>query len=164
MNFTIREMQPIDGQRILEIFQQGLDTGLASFETQAPSWESWDMNFHKVARLVLQEQGGEIIGWAALKPISNRACYNGVAEVSVYVDSMFQGKGLGTMLLRQLAQASEEHQFWTLQASVFPQNEASIRMHQKAGFRLVGTRKKIAKLNNTWRDVSLLERRSAVIV
>ncbi|MHA6727634.1 N-acetyltransferase family protein [Chryseobacterium sp. A301] len=164
MNFTIREMQPSDGQRILEIFQQGLDTHLASFETQAPSWESWDMNYHRVARLVLQGDEGKIIGWAALKPISTRACYSGVAEVSVYVDSLFQGKGLGTMLLRQLALASEEHQFWTLQSSIFPENEASIRMHQKAGFRLVGTRRKIAKLEETWRDVSLLERRSTVLL
>lgn len=163
MNFTIRVMQPSDGQRILEIFQQGLDTGLASFETEAPSWESWDMNFHKVARLVLQDAEGKVIGWAALKPISTRSCYSGVAEVSVYVDSLFQSKGLGTMLLRQLGQASEEHQFWTLQASVFPQNEASIRIHQKAGFRLVGTRRKIAKLKESWRDVLLLERRSTVI-
>ncbi len=163
MNYTLREMEPSDAPRVLEIFQEGIESGLATFETQAPSWESWDMSHHKVCRLILEDQDHEVLGWAALSPVSRRACFNGVAELSVYLDSRAHGKGLGTMLLRQLILSSEEHEFWTLQAGVFPQNLASMRMHQKAGFRLVGTRRRFGKLNGVWADVALFERRSELM-
>lgn len=163
MNYEIREMLPDDGKRVLEIFQQGIDGGNATFDKEVPTWESWDMNFYRTCRWILENDKSEIIGWAALKPISNRDCYRGVAEISIYIDIAYQGKGLGTVLLKKLILDSEEHGFWTLQSGIFPENQVSIHLHEKLGFRIVGTRERIAEMKGKWRDVILMERRSKVV-
>lgn len=163
MNYEIREMQPSDGEKVIEIFQEGIDGGNATFEQNVPTWEAWDNKFFKICRFVLEDENENIVGWAALQPISNRDCYKGVAEVSIYLKNEFQGKGLGKMLLRKLILDSEEHEFWTLQSGIFPENEASINVHVNLGFRKVGTRERIGQMNGVWRDVILLERRSAVV-
>lgn len=156
-------MLPSDGPRVLEIFKQGMDSGNATFDTEIPSWEVWDMKFHKICRWILEEENEKIVGWAALQPISSRVCYSGVAEESIYLDNEVQGKGLGKLLLQKLILDSEQNGFWTLQAGIFPENKASIAIHQQLGFRTVGYREKIGKVNETWRDVMLLERRSRVV-
>ena len=163
MNYEIREMQPSDGEKVIEIFQEGIDGGNATFEQNVPTWEAWDNKFFKICRFVLEDENENIVGWAALQPISNRDCFKGVAEVSIYLKNEFQGKGLGKMLLRKLILDSEEHEFWTLQSGIFPENEASINVHLNLGFRTVGTRERIGQMNGVWRDVILLERRSAVV-
>ena len=163
MNYEIREMQPSDGEKVIEIFQEGIDGGNATFEQNVPTWEAWDNKFFKICRFVLEDENENIFGWAALQPISNRDCFKGVAEVSIYLKNEFQGKGLGKMLLRKLILDSEEHEFWTLQSGIFPENEASINVHLNLGFRNVGTRERIGQMNGVWRDVILLERRSAVV-
>ena len=163
MNYEIREMQPSDGEKVIEIFQEGIDGGNATFEQNVPTWEAWDNKFFKICRFVLEDENENIVGWAALQPISNRDCYKGVAEVSIYLKNEFQGKGLGKMLLRKLILDSEEHEFWTLQSGIFPENEASINVHLNLGFRKVGTRERIGQMNGVWRDVILLERRSALV-
>lgn len=163
MNYEIREMQPSDGEKVIEIFQEGIDGGNATFEQNVPTWEAWDNKFFKICRFVLEDENENIVGWAALQPISNRDCFKGVAEVSIYLKNEFQGKGLGKMLLRKLILDSEEHEFWTLQSGIFPENEASINVHLNLGFRKVGTRERIGQMNGVWRDVILLERRSALV-
>ena len=163
MNYEIREMQPSDGEKVIEIFQEGIDGGNATFEQNVPTWEAWDNKFFKICRYVLEDENENIVGWAALQPISNRDCFKGVAEVSIYLKNEFQGKGLGKMLLRKLILDSEEHEFWTLQSGIFPENEASINVHLNLGFRKVGTRERIGQMNGVWRDVILLERRSALV-
>ena len=163
MNYEIREMQPSDGEKVIEIFQEGINGGNATFEQNVPTWEAWDNKFFKICRFVLEDENENIVGWAALQPISDRDCYKGVAEVSIYLKNEFQGKGLGKMLLRKLILDSEEHEFWTLQSGIFPENEASINVHLNLGFRNVGTRERIGQMNGVWRDVILLERRSAVV-
>lgn len=163
MNYEIREMQPSDGEKVIEIFQEGIDGGNATFEQNVPTWEAWDNKFFKICRFVLEDENENIVGWAALQPISNRDCFKGVAEVSIYLKNEFQGKGLGKMLLRKLILDSEEHEFWTLQSGIFPENEASINVHLNLGFRNVGTRERIGQMNGVWRDVILLERRSALV-
>lgn len=163
MYYELREMRPGDKKRVLEIFQQGIDGGIATFETRVPTEEAWDMEFFHDCRWVLENEKSEIIGWCALKPISKRDCFKGVAEISIYFDNEYQGKGLGSMLLKKLIVDSEEHGFWTLQANIFPENEISIKFHQKFGFRTIGTRKKVGKLNGEWKDLVMLEKRSEVI-
>ena len=163
MNYEIREMQSSDGEKVIEIFEEGIAGGNATFDQNAPTWEAWDNKFFKICRFVLENENEEIVGWAALQPISNRDCYRGVAEVSIYLKNEVQGKGLGKMLLRKLILDSEEHEFWTLQSGIFPENEASIVVHLDLGFRTVGTREKIGQMNGVWRDVILLERRSKVV-
>ncbi len=153
-------MLPKDGASVLEIFKQGIEGGNATFDKEVPTWEVWNDKFFKVCRWVLEDENRVIQGWAAIQPISVRECYKGVAEVSIYLSNSVQGKGLGSVLLQKLILDSEENGFWTLQSGIFPENEASIRLHQKFDFRIVGKREKIAKMNGTWRDVVLLERRS----
>lgn len=163
MNYEIREMQPEDGARVLEIFQQGIDGKNATFDETVPTWEAWDINHINVCRFIIEDENRQVVGWCALKPISNRVCYSGVAEVSIYLDNAHQGKGLGSILLQKLILDSEQHQFWMLQSGVFPENQASIALHQKFGFRIVGKRERIAKMDDVWRDVILLERRSRIV-
>jgi L-amino acid N-acyltransferase YncA len=163
MNYEIREMQPQDGRKVIEIFQEGIAGGNATFDTTAPTWEVWDQKFFNVCRFVLEDTDENVVGWAALQPISNRDCFKGVAEVSIYLKNEVQGKGLGSMLLRKLISDSEEHEFWTLQSGIFPENNASIYVHKKWGFQLVGKREKIGQMNGIWRDIILLERRSKVV-
>jgi len=163
MNYEIRVMQPEDAAKIIDIYQQGIDGGNATYEKTAPSWEGWDAKYLKVCRFVLENEQNEAVGWCALLPVSERACFKGVAEVSIYLDGSVQGKGLGKMLLKKLILDSEDQGFWTLQAGIFPENEASIAIHEKLGFRVVGRRERLGQLNGVWRDVVLLERRSDVV-
>lgn len=160
MNYEIREMLPKDETRVMEIFQQGIDSGIATFDTELPNVEVWNTSFINDCRWVLENENNEVIGWCALKPVSKRECFKGVAEVSIYFDQNYVGKGLGALLLRKLIVDSENHGFWTLQSNIFPENEASIKFHLKNGFRTVGTREKVGKLHGEWKDLVMLERRS----
>lgn len=155
-------MLPSHGSAVLEIFAQGVEGGNATFDQTVPTWEEWDKNHLQVCRFVL-ENDGIVAGWAALKPFSYRACYQGVAEVSIYLSDNAQGKGYGQALLSHLITESENKGFWMLQAGIFPENIASMRLHEKNGFRTVGFRERIAKMNGVWRNVNLLERRSELV-
>lgn len=148
-----------DWPQVRTIYREGILTGDATFETSVPEWEGWDKKMLERCRLVVEVEG-EVVGWAALSAVSDRCAYGGVAEVAVYVSPGARGKGLGTTLLRALAEASEAEGLWTLQAGIFPENVGSIRIHEKCGFRVVGTRERLGKLSGRWRDVLLLERRS----
>ena len=160
MSYTIETMTPSDWDRVREIYQQGILTGQATFETTPPaSWTQWDSGHLPHPRIVAR-RGDEIVGWAALSRVSARAVYAGVAEVSVYVAEQERGKGLGALLLSALIEASEGAGIWTLQASIFPENDASRKLHLRAGFREVGRRERIARHHGVWRDTLLLERRS----
>jgi phosphinothricin acetyltransferase len=144
------------------IYEEGIATGNATFEKSVPGWRAWDASHFPFARLVAQE-GNEILGWAALSRVSDRCVYAGVAEVSVYVKASARGKGVGSTLLASLVQESEVNGIWTLTAGIFPENASSVRLHESAGFRVVGVRERLGKLNGRWRDVLLLERRSRVV-
>ncbi|HSR52166.1 MAG TPA: GNAT family N-acetyltransferase [Acidobacteriota bacterium] len=159
MRFEVDPMQPADWEAVAAIYQEGLATGQATFETQVPSWKSWDSSHLTQTRLVARRDD-EVLGWAALSPVSDRCAYQGVAEVSVYVSSAARGQGVGKALLNQLIEESEKAGIWTLQAGIFPENEASIGLHHSCGFRMVGVRERLGKLNGRWRDVAMLERRS----
>ena len=158
----IRNLEESDAIAVLNIYQQGLDTGEASFETSAPDWGSWDKKYHRFCRL-LAEQNDQILGWAALAPVSLRDCYHGVAEVSVYVSSNHLGRGIGNILMAALVAASEENGIWSLYSSIFPENEATLRLHLRHGFREVGVRERIAQRHGRWRNTMILERRSTRI-
>jgi len=141
------------------IYQSGIATGNAHFSPDIPEWDEWDSEHVKNCRLVALENG-EVLGWAALTAISDRCVFAGVAEVSIYIAEKARGRGIGKMLLAELVKQSEANNFWTLEARIFAENEASIHIHQQNGFRIVGRRERIGKLNGVWRDVVLLERRS----
>jgi L-amino acid N-acyltransferase YncA len=162
MNYKIEFMQPADWSAVREIYGEGIATGNATFETELPDWEKWNSAHRPDCRIIARE-GEQILGWAALSPVSVRRVYAGVAEVSVYVSAGARGKGVGKALLQALIEESERHGIWTLQAGIFPENAASIALHQSCGFREVGARRRIGKLRETWRDVLLLERRSTVV-
>jgi L-amino acid N-acyltransferase YncA len=159
---TITTLLPTHWPAVRKIYEDGLATGNASFQTAAPSWEEWDKSHLPHSRLVALD-GDKVIGWAALTPVSGRCVYAGVAEVSVYVDLTRKGAGIGKALLQQLIADSEKHNIWTLQAGIFPENVASLRLHESAGFRTIGTREKIGKMGGRWRDTVLLEKRSEKI-
>ena len=144
------------------VYEEGLATGDATFETSAPEWERWDAAHVEACRLVALASG-RVAGWAALSRVSAREVYRGVAEVSVYVGRDFRGLGLGRTLLEALVRGSEAEGFWTLQASVFPENVASLALHARCGFREVGRRERVGRLGGRWRDTILLERRSGVV-
>jgi L-amino acid N-acyltransferase YncA len=156
----IRSLRSLDWPEVAGIYEDGIRTGNATFETGVPSWEWWDAT-HSEHRLVA-ELDGKVAGWAALVAYSDRCCYRGVAEDSVYVASWAQGRGVGRGLLEALISLAEAAGIWTLQAGIFPENKASLRLHLGCGFRLVGVRERIGELDGTWRDVLLLERRSEV--
>lgn len=158
----IRRMQQGDADDVLAIYAYGLSTRNATFETSVPSWREWDANHLADCRLVYL-QDDRIVGWVALSPMSSRACYRGVAEISVYVARDFSGRGIGSALLAAAIAESEQKGMWTLFASVFPENVTTIRLHERHGFRRLGTRKKIAKLDGRWRDTLILERRSQTV-
>lgn len=164
MNYEIREMLPKDETRVMEIFQQGIDSRIATFDTELPNVEVWNTSFINDCRWVLENENSEVIGWCALKPVSKRECFKGVAEVSIYFDKNSTGKGLGTLLLKKLIIDSENHGFWTLQSNIFPENEASIKFHLKNGFRNVGIREKVGQLHGKWMDLVMLEKRSENIL
>jgi phosphinothricin acetyltransferase len=156
---VIDRMAPEDWPLVRAIYQEGIATGNATFETNAPEWRQWDQEHLSTCRLVAR-QGGEVLGWAALSPVSRRPVYAGVAEVSLYVAERARRQGIGQALLAALVARSEEEGLWTLQAGIFPENAASIELHRQAGFRLVGTRERLGYLGGRWRDVVLMERRS----
>ncbi|AJX96691.1 acetyltransferase family protein [Burkholderia pseudomallei PB08298010] len=158
MTISIRPMQPDDWLATRQIYLEGIATGNATFQTEAPSWEYWDTNHLQACRLVA-ENNGDVLGWAVLGAISSRLVYRGVAEVSVYVAERARGTGVGKALMQELVAQSQREGFWTLQSGIFPENHGSLALHRGAGFREVGRREKIAMLAGQWRDVVLLERR-----
>jgi L-amino acid N-acyltransferase YncA len=165
MHSKIRPVVESDWDQIKSIFLAAIGSGNSTFETSAPTWEEWDANHLKNPRLVIASACDEIdkctvLGWAVLSPFSKRAVYAGVAEVSIYMDPSAQGLGLGEQLLGDLIVQSEAAGIWTLQAGIFPENTASLRLHQKLGFRAIGLRERIGKMDGQWRDSLLLERRS----
>lgn len=155
----IRRMTPDDWPAVARIYREGIETGDATFETELPPWEAWNERHLDAPRLVAVVDG-EVAGWAALSPVSSRCVYAGVAEVSVYVGEDARGRGVGSRLLETLVEGSEEEGLWTLQAGIFPENEASIAVHERCGFRVVGIREKLGRMDGRWRDVVLMERRS----
>ena len=159
MNRVVDELKPSDWERVRSIYLEGIKSGNSTFETDAPSWEQWDAAHHKFARLVARD-GDEVLGWAALSAVSKRSVYRGVAEVTVYVAESARGQGIGHALLQALIVESEQNGIWTLQASIFPENAASVRLHLRCGFREIGRRERIAMLKGVWRDTLLFERRS----
>jgi len=156
---VIRELQPADWPAVAGIFEEGIRTGNATFETTAPTWEAWDAGHLADHRLVVTLDG-DVVGWAALSAVSDRACYSGVAEHSIYVAERVRGLGFGRQLLAALVAAADAGGIWTLQSGVFPENEASLALHLSLGFRVVGVRERLGRLDGVWRDVVLLERRS----
>lgn len=156
---TIVSMVPEDWPAVREIYLQGIRTGNATFEKDPPDWEKWNAGHLQSCRLVARS-ADVVLGWAALTPVSGRCVYAGVGDLSVYVAEHARGKGIGVKLLTALVEASEQAGIWTLQAGIFPENVASIELHQRCGFRVVGQREKIGCMDGRWRDVMLLERRS----
>jgi L-amino acid N-acyltransferase YncA len=150
---------------VCAIYAEGLATGNATFTTEPPTWDAWDASHLAACRLVAAAEGApeQLLGWAALSPVSSRCVYGGVAEVSVYIAAAARGQGVGRTLLTVLVAESEKQGLWTLQAGIFPENEASVHLHEAAGFRVVGRRERIGQLRGQWRDTLLLERRSAIV-
>jgi L-amino acid N-acyltransferase YncA len=160
MVYPIREMRKTDWDQVKEIYQQGMDTNLATFQTECPSYEEFDQSHLEDCRFVAVD-GDTIIGWTALTAVSNRCVYRGVAEISVYVRDSYKGKQIGTQLLNHLIAKSEEQGIWTLQSGIMEDNLPSIRLHEKCGFRMVGYRERIGKDRyGVWRNTVLMERRS----
>ena len=157
----IDSMTPADWPAVRDIYESGIATGEATFQTEAPPWNTWDAAHLETCRLVARDEHDVVIGWAALGRVSQRPVYSGVAEVSVYVAESARGQGVGLQLLTALIAASERDGRWMLQASIFPENEASVRLHQRCGFRIVGRRERIACQYGRWRDTLLMERRSS---
>jgi L-amino acid N-acyltransferase YncA len=176
MNYPIVPMPPDLWPAVREIYREGIATGNATFETEVPDWEKWDGSHRKDCRLIALElrdetvaevlvplEGAKVLGWAALSPVSSRRVYSGVSEVSVYVATAARGRGVGKALLQALVKESEANGIWTLQAGIFAENAASISLHRSCGFREAGVRRRIGKLGDAWRDVILMERRSATV-
>jgi len=162
MDIAIESMKPEDWPEMQRIYREGIATGHATFTTEAPEWEAWDNGHLKDCRLVAR-MDSKSVGWAALSAVSSRCVYAGVAEVSVYIGSESRGQGIGKKLLHRLIEDSERHNIWMLQAGIFPENTASIATHKACGFREVGRRERLGKMNDTWRDILFLERRSKVV-
>ena len=158
----IQNMFEGDLPAVLDIYKKGIETRNATFETTVPSAAKWDLSHHKFCRLVRVENGA-VVGWAALSPVSQRPCYSGVAEISVYVSPDHIGRGIGAELLAHLIPESETNGIWTIHCSIFPENTASRRLFLKFGFRQVGRREKIAQLDGRWRTTLILERRSKIV-
>jgi L-amino acid N-acyltransferase YncA len=157
-----RPMLHEDWLSVAQIYRQGIETGNATFQQFVPSWEEWNNSHLKTCRIIAMTEN-EIVGWAALSPVSGRCVYSGVAEVSVYISNNYKGQKIGTKLLNELITESEKEEFWTLQAGIFPENEPSLKIHLNTGFRQVGYREKIGKMSGKWRNTILLERRSKTI-
>ena len=148
-------------EEVAAIYAEGVATGNATFETSVPGWDEWDRAHLQEHRLVAID--GAVLGWAALAPVSDRCVYGGVVENSVYVAAAARGRGVGRALLDELVASTEAAGIWTIQTGIFPENESSIRLHERAGFRIVGRRERLGRLDGEWRDVLLLERRSPVV-
>lgn len=160
-DISIEPMTPAHWPEVRRIYADGIATGNATFETQTPDWDTWDRNHLPSCRLVAR-RNSSVVAWAALSPVSTRACYAGVAEHSIYVDETYRGQGVGKTLLAEFVKQTESTGFWTLQSSIFPENQASIAIHLACGFRILGRRKRVAMLDGVWRDTVIVERRSAV--
>jgi phosphinothricin acetyltransferase len=158
----IRPFVKSDFPSVKDIYQQGIDSGDATFQEQAKGYDDWNESLLPNCRLVA-ENNGQVIGWVALSSASNRCVYSGIAEISVYVSSNSQGSGVGNSLLDALIKASEEEGIWTLQAGIFPENKASIHIHSKNGFKVLGIREKLGQMNGIWRDIVFMERRSKLV-
>jgi L-amino acid N-acyltransferase YncA len=158
MPLRIEKMRIDDWPAVRAIYEEGIATGLGTFETAAPSWEQWDAARLPHSRIVAREQG--VIGWAALSPVSQRSCYAGVAEVGVYVAASARGQGVGRALLEAIIESSEAHGIWTVQGATIAENAASLALQERCGFRVIGRRERIARLDGVWRDTVLTERRS----
>jgi L-amino acid N-acyltransferase YncA len=161
-DIRMEPMLPQDWPAVRAIYLEGIATGNATFEQTPPEWEKWDAGHLPGARIVARSDDGNVLGWAALSAVSNRCVYAGVAEVSIYVAGRFRRCGMGGRLMTRLIEESEAEGIWTLQAGIFPENRASIALHERAGFRNVGRRERLGQMNGQWRDVLLMERRSAV--
>ena len=162
-NINIRPMKVEDWDSVSRIYEEGIATGFATFETKVPSYATWNSAHLKICRIVAVQED-EIVGWAALSPVSGRCVYGGVGEVSVYIAANARGLGVGKFLMEQLILESEAERLWTLQSGIFPENEASIQLHKKVGFRYIGKRERIGKTSEgIWKDNMLFERRSKVI-
>ncbi|WP_417760258.1 GNAT family N-acetyltransferase [Shewanella sp.] len=158
----VKPLLPQDYASVQAIYQQGIDFGFATFQTSVLSWAEWDKYMLPRCRL-LAVLDGQVVGWAALSAISSWPVYRGVADVSIYIAKNARGKGVGHQLLQRLVADSEQQGFWTLQAGIFPENQASVALHRRNGFQLLGVHKKFGQLNGEWRDVVLMERRSDVV-
>jgi L-amino acid N-acyltransferase YncA len=154
----LRLLTADDWAAVAEIYWDGMRDGLATFETEVPSWDTWDA-VHLAEHRLVAEQLGEVVGWAALSPASTRRCYAGVVENSVYVARYAQGRGIGRRLLARLIAGAKAAGIWTIQTSIFPENRASLAVHERCGFRVVGMRERIAKRDGSWRDTVFLELR-----
>lgn len=152
-------LEPSHWPEVARIYSEGIATGEATFETEVPTWERWDAAHLSEHRFVALDDEA-VVGWSAVVPVSDRCVYGGVVENSVYVSESARGRGVGRLLMEQLVASTENAGIWTIQTGVFPENEASVRLHQRVGFEIVGRRRRIGKLNGVWRDVPLLERRS----
>ncbi len=161
MGFSIVAMQPDDWPAVEAIYREGIATGNATFETSSPGWERWNASHHPHSRLVARAENS-VVAWAALSPVSSRQVYAGIAEISIYVAAAARGRGHGKTLLLSLIEQSERNGIWTLQAGIFLENDPSIALHKSCGFREVGQREKIGQLDNSWRNVVLLERRGTL--
>ncbi len=158
----VRPLMTKDWSAVKNIYELGIATGIATFETTAPDWEHWNNNHLPFGRLVAVASGA-VIGWAALTAVSNRCIYQGVAEVSVYVHPSHKGKGVGQLLMKTLIFESDRQGIWTLHSAIFSENKGSIKLHEKVGFRMIGYREKIGQQNGVWKDNVLMERRSKVV-
>lgn len=162
-NINIRPMKVEDWDSVSRIYEEGIATGFATFETNVPSYATWDSAHLKICRIIAVKED-EIVGWAALSQVSGRCVYGGVVEVSVYISATSRGLGVGKLLMEQLILESEAEGVWTLQSGIFPENEASIQLHKKVGFRYIGKREKIGKTKEgIWKDNLVFERRSKVV-
>jgi L-amino acid N-acyltransferase YncA len=159
---TIKPMLQEDWEQVKQIYESGIATGIATFETTAPSWEKWN-DGHLIFSRIVAIVNNEVVGWAALSPVSSRCVYGGVAEVSVYLADTHKGKGIGKLLLQSLITESESNGIWTLQAGIFTDNIASLKLHKKVGFRVIGHRERIGNLKDKWKDNYILERRSRIV-
>jgi len=157
----IRPLIESDYKEVAAIYKKGKDTGIATFETRVPSWDTWDRKFLSTCRFVIEDHN-KIIGWCALSKVSERDVYRGVVEDTIYIDPEYHGKRIGRKLLNHLISESEKKGFWSLYAAIFPQNKPSIALHQNCGFRIIGTREKIAQRDGKWHDNVLMERRSSL--
>ncbi|WP_303316893.1 GNAT family N-acetyltransferase [Flavivirga abyssicola] len=162
MEIVVRPLTKSDWNSVSKIYKEGINTGIATFETEVPNWQQWDAKYVSVCRFVALVKT-TVVGFTVISPVSKRHVYKGVAEVSVYISNAFKGKHIGETLLKKLIEESEASGFWTLQASIFSENIASINLHVKCGFRVIGIREKIGQLNGKWYDNHFLERRSSKI-
>lgn len=161
-NIVIRPMETGDWASVSQIYNEGIATGFATFEKDIPTYKNWDSAHIKTCRLVA-EHDNSVLGWAALSPVSSRCVYGGIGEVSVYVGQNSRGMGIGKLLIEALIQESEKEGLWTLQSGIFPENRGSIKLHEEVGFRFIGKREKVGKLDGVWKDNVLYERRSEIV-